>query len=80
MKDSTGRTLQIGDSVEVPNPQKNDMWNHEFVGVVDSFRDGDVVVCDGDNDCFAIEPNRLTFYDEAETQKVVDGYIKARNN
>jgi len=80
LKDSTGRILQVGDSVEVPSPKKNDMWNHDFVADVDSFSEGYVIVRDGDDDCFAVESNRLTFYDEEETKRMVDGYVKAQQN
>lgn len=64
LKDSTGKILKAGDTVLVPNPKKNDMWNHGFVGQVDGFRYNDVVVVDGEGDCFQIESNRLEYQED----------------
>ena len=52
--------FEIGDSVEVPDPDDSDIHNHSFVGVIKSFRNGNAVVEDGDGDCFEIEVERLT--------------------
>ena len=40
------------------------MWNHGFVGQVDGFRHGDVIVVDGEGDCFQIESTRLEFQED----------------
>ena len=53
--------FEIGDSVEVPDPNDSDIHNHSFVGTIVDFRNGNAVVEDGDGDCFEIEVERLTF-------------------
>ena len=52
--------FEIGDSVEVPDPNDSDIHNHSFVGTIIDFRNGNAVVEDGDGDCFEIEVERLT--------------------
>ena len=52
--------LQIGDSVEVPDPDDSDIHNHSFVGTIVGFKGEYAVVEDGDCDCFDIEFERLT--------------------
>ena len=52
--------FEIGDSVEVPDPDDTDIHNHSFVGTIVNFRNGYAVVEDGDGDCFDIELERLT--------------------
>ena len=52
--------FEIGDSVEVPDPNDSDIHNHSFVGTIIDFRNGNAVVEDGDNDTFEIEIERLT--------------------
>ena len=52
--------FEIGDSVEVPDPNDSDIHNHSFVGTIVNFRNGNAVVEDGDGDCFEIEIERLT--------------------
>lgn len=52
--------FEIGDSVEVPDPDNSDIHNHSFVGIIIDFRNGNAVVEDGDGDCFEIEVERLT--------------------
>lgn len=52
--------FEIGDSVEVPDPNDSDIHNHSFVGTIVDFRNGNAVVEDGDGDCFEIEVERLT--------------------
>ena len=52
--------FEIGDSVEVPDPNDDDIHNHSFVGTIVDFRNGYAVVEDGDNDTFEIEIERLT--------------------
>lgn len=53
--------FEIGDSVEVPDPNDSDIHNHSFVGTIVDFRNGNAVVEDGDGDSFEIEVERLTF-------------------
>ena len=69
MKDSKGRTIKKGMSVDVPIPNESDTYNFEFTGHVESFDNGYVVVMDGDGDCFSIEHERLTI-SEDETVEV----------
>ena len=52
--------FEIGDSVEVPDPDETDIHNHSFVGTIIDFRTGNAVVEDGDGECFEIEVERLT--------------------
>lgn len=60
MKDKNGNLIKTGMSVTVPAPDGNvDIWNHEFVGTVDSFHDNYVTVVDGDGEFFDVEPERL---------------------
>lgn len=53
------KKFSIGESVEVPKPDDSDIHNHSFVGVIKSFRNGNAIVEDGDNDTFEIEIERL---------------------
>ena len=53
--------FEIGDSVEVPDPDATDIHQHSFVGTIVNFRDIYAVVEDGDNDTFEIEIERLTY-------------------
>lgn len=66
MKDCKGKVLNLGDSVIVPDPDPDDMWNHEFTGSVKSFTPEYVVVEDCDGDSFCVESERLEYYDEEE--------------
>lgn len=59
MKDKYGSEIKIGDNVQVPYPNDTDIHNNEFVGFVDGFRKGYVVVIDGDDEVFEFEPERL---------------------
>lgn len=81
MKDSKGNTLKIGDSVLVPPPNsQDDLHSNEFAGHIDSFHGEYATVMDGDGDCFDIEPNRLTIYDEEDNKKMVAGFLKSKLN
>lgn len=66
MLDKTGRYLEIGQDVLVPDPNDSDMHNHSFVGDVYAILEdrGTVIVRDGDSEFFEIEADRL--YIEAE--------------
>lgn len=59
MKDKNGKIIEIGDLVDVPDPNPDDAYNHEFQGQVAGFHGDFVSVEDGDNDVFDIEPERL---------------------
>ena len=66
MKDSHGIVINIGDEVEVPVPDYNDIYLYDFNGTVEVFKDGYAIVSDGDGDHFSIEPSRLTVVDYEE--------------
>ena len=57
--DVNGTPIEAFDEVDVQAPNDSDIHNHEFTGMVDGFRNGNVVVVDGDCNCFDIEPERL---------------------
>jgi hypothetical protein len=59
MKDKNGKIIKEGMEVDVPVPNESDMHNFEFRGYVDGFRNGNVLVLDGDMNYFEIEPERL---------------------
>jgi len=61
MKDKNGKKLKAGQTVEVPEPMNDDVYNFEFRGyVVDILEEkGTVIVEDGDSDFFEIEGERL---------------------
>ena len=44
LEDSLGGTINIGDTVLVPEPNNSDLHQHSFVGNVEKFRNGNVVV------------------------------------
>lgn len=64
MYDKNGFLIIKGATVIVPDPNSSDIHNHGFVGQVDSFRGRNVVVIDGESECFEIEPERLEVQDE----------------
>ncbi len=47
------------DMVNVPEPVEDDNWQHEFTGTVVGFSGPYVLVEDGDNDIFDVDPYRL---------------------
>ena len=55
--------LEIGNIVEVPDPDETDIHNHSFVGTIIDFQNGYAVVEDGDDNTFDIESYRLTKID-----------------
>ena len=57
--DMNGTPIRMFDEVDVPEPKEDDLHNFEFTGMVDGFRNGNVVVVDGDGDSFEIETERL---------------------
>ncbi len=64
MEDKNGNLLHIGMDVIVPEPNSTDIHNHDFVGRLTDFRNGNAVIADGEGDCFEIEPERLKIYVE----------------
>ncbi len=79
MKDKNGKIISIGDSVDVPKPNKSDMHNFEFRGTVYSFEDELVIVVDGDDEYFNIEPERLEVADEDAERKFIYDNLKKFN-
>ena len=59
LKDKNGVTIEKMDTVNVPEPDSTDIHIHEFTGMVVGERNGNIIVEDGDGDCFEIEPERL---------------------
>jgi len=57
--DMNGTPIEAFDEVEVPEPNDSDLHNIDFTGMVDGFRNGNVLVVDGDCNIFEIEPERL---------------------
>jgi len=57
--------FEIGETVEVPDPNDSDIHNHSFVGTIVAFDDEMeyATVEDMDGDCFDIEIERLTYAD-----------------
>lgn len=49
----------VGDSVLVPDPNKDDLHNHEFLGTIKVIKGEYATVEDMDGDCFDIELDRL---------------------
>lgn len=57
--DMNGTAIEAFDEVEAPEPNDTDIHNHAFTGMVDGFRNGNVVVVDGDCNFYEFEPERL---------------------
>ena len=66
MLDKTGRLLEVGQDVLVPNPNSSDIHNYSFVGYVNDILEsrGTVIVEDGDSDFFEIEADRLVIRED----------------
>ena len=66
MEDKNGKRIEKGMSVEVDEPKANDNYNFSFVGCVEEVREdiGDVVVIDGDGDCFSIDADCLQIVED----------------
>lgn len=59
-RDKNYSLIELGMYVEVPEPTKEDNWNHSFVGsVLKIEEDNYIVVEDFDGDCFTVECERL---------------------
>jgi hypothetical protein len=52
--------FEIGDEVEVPDPNETDLHQHSFVGTIIDFRGENAIVEDSEGDCFEIESDRLS--------------------
>lgn len=67
--DKNGIEIRLTAEVNVPEPNETDIHQHEFTGsILQILENGNVIVVDGDSDCFEIEANRLEI--------VVDEYPK----
>lgn len=61
MTDIRGNLLELGDTVNVPEPNDSDLHNNTFVGSVHDILEarGTAIIVDGDGDFFEIETDRL---------------------
>jgi len=57
------KKIKIGDLVEVPAPQQDDIWNYSFAGTVRYLKKGIATVIDQNDDAFDIEVERLEIID-----------------
>jgi len=64
MKDKNEIVIEIGDTVQAPEPNDSDTYLYEFTGAVQGFHDKFVTVRDGEDECFDIEPERLEITNE----------------
>jgi hypothetical protein len=62
--DINGIIIKLGDTVNVPSPIDDDLWNFEFEGYVESILDDYAIVCDGDGDNWCVEFERLEVVQE----------------
>jgi hypothetical protein len=60
VRPSVDELSNIGDEVEVPDPNDSDIHNHSFVGTLIDIKGDLGVVEDGEGNCFDIELERLT--------------------
>lgn len=64
MKDKNGNHLEILDTVAIPEPSADDIWNNEFVAtIVDVDSQGNLIVEDQDSDFWTVEPHRVELID-----------------
>lgn len=54
------KNINVGDFVQVPEPNETDIHVHEFQGTVVSIDKDLATVEDSEGDCFQIETDRLT--------------------
>jgi hypothetical protein len=61
MLDKKGFLLEIGQDVNVPDPNDSDIHNHSFIGYVNDILEdrGTAIIEDQDSDFFEIETERL---------------------
>jgi len=63
--DLYGNVIGVDDNVIVPDPNDTDLHQHSFTGNVKEIKEnGNVIVEDGDWDCFEIEGHRLILDNE----------------
>ena len=63
--DKNGVKLSINDSVNVDPPRgSQDLHNFDFNGTVDSFRNGNIIVVDGDDEYFELESSQVEFSED----------------
>lgn len=56
--DMNNTIIRFGDTVRIPEPTPNDLWQHEFVAtVIDYSENGDITVEDQDGDCYQMVPH-----------------------
>lgn len=79
MKDKNDVKINVGDTVDVPEPNGSDIHNFEFRGTVaDVLKEkGTVIVEDGDSDFFEFEPERLEVVPDYD--KMREKYLKNPN-
>lgn len=57
--DKNGDKLEIHDNIIMPEPEGDDEWRHSFAAWIIEINDDNIVVEDGDNDCWTIHPSRV---------------------
>jgi hypothetical protein len=57
--DKNGNVIDVGDTVDAPDPDETDIYNFAFRGTIVAFRNDYAVVTDQDDNSFEIEPHRL---------------------
>lgn len=65
IKGKDGYTLYVGLRVKVSDPLEDEIHNHEFLGTIDDFRNGNVVVEDMEGEFFEVSPENVSRRDEA---------------
>ena len=83
MKDSKGRLIKVGMSVDVPEPNEGDYHNNDFTGHVVELRGDKIIVQDQDNLFFTIEPESVTInvgeevkVSPEEVKRVIQAWIE----
>ena len=59
LTNNRGIVFEIYDTVEVPEPNSDDLYNHSFRGTIIGFRDEFALVEDMEENVFDIEIDRL---------------------
>jgi len=61
LKDSNGDVIYVGNTVAVPDPEVNDLWNHSFTATVQNRKSPNLVtVIDQAGDAWDVETCRIT--------------------
>ena len=56
--DMNNTIIKMGNTVRIPEPTPNDLWQHEFVAtVIDYLDNGEIIVEDQDSDCYQMVPH-----------------------